>query len=182
MHLRKSVSLLASVRKPGLVFRPQKFIKSVQKALFFFSESAILGGSNFRNEINHWMWDFLSSFSFTKEQELPLFPLVSVSLLLKRSVHLIFTHPCTADVCIKGHSSFKNKNDTRERRVLIQHWSKFWSGVIFGTQCSNKNVSNLSGEMYKALYSFKKTHPTSLSFTENDIFLELPGASGDKNW
>jgi hypothetical protein len=36
--------------------------------------------------------------------------------------------------------------------------------------------------MYKALYAFKKTHPTSLSFAENDAFIELPGASGDKNW
>lgn len=36
--------------------------------------------------------------------------------------------------------------------------------------------------MYRALYAFKKTHPTSLSFNENDLFVELPGASADKNW
>jgi hypothetical protein len=36
--------------------------------------------------------------------------------------------------------------------------------------------------MYKALYTFKKTHPTSLGFDENEEFLELPGAAGDKNW
>ena len=36
--------------------------------------------------------------------------------------------------------------------------------------------------MFKALYTFKKTHSTSISFEENDLFLELPGASGDKNW
>lgn len=36
--------------------------------------------------------------------------------------------------------------------------------------------------MYKALYAFKKTHPTSLGFEENEQFIELPGASGDKNW
>ncbi len=36
--------------------------------------------------------------------------------------------------------------------------------------------------MYKALFSFKKTHPSSLTFSENDQFIELPGAAGDKNW
>ena len=36
--------------------------------------------------------------------------------------------------------------------------------------------------MYRALYPFKKTHPTSLSFEKDDIFLSLPGARSDKNW
>jgi hypothetical protein len=36
--------------------------------------------------------------------------------------------------------------------------------------------------MYRALYPFKKTHPTSLSFGQGDLFVELTGASADKNW
>lgn len=36
--------------------------------------------------------------------------------------------------------------------------------------------------MYRALYAFKKTHQTSLGFEENEEFMELPGASEDKNW
>ena len=36
--------------------------------------------------------------------------------------------------------------------------------------------------LYKALYSFKKTHPSSLGFEESEEFIELPGASEDKNW
>ena len=36
--------------------------------------------------------------------------------------------------------------------------------------------------MFKALFPFKKTHPTSLGFNENEDFIELPGASNDKNW
>ena len=36
--------------------------------------------------------------------------------------------------------------------------------------------------MFKALFAFKKTHPTSLGFEENEVFIELPGASNDKNW
>ncbi len=38
--------------------------------------------------------------------------------------------------------------------------------------------------MLRALYSFKKTHPTSLSFSAGDLFVELPtGRSAeDKNW
>ena len=36
--------------------------------------------------------------------------------------------------------------------------------------------------MYRALYPFQKTHPTSLSFDKDDIFLTLPGARSDKNW
>ncbi|TRY70898.1 hypothetical protein TCAL_02794 [Tigriopus californicus] len=36
--------------------------------------------------------------------------------------------------------------------------------------------------MLRALYPFKKTHPTSLSFTQGDLFVELPGAANDKNW
>ena len=36
--------------------------------------------------------------------------------------------------------------------------------------------------MLRALYSFKKTHPTSLTFTQNDLFVELPMTSVDKNW
>ena len=36
--------------------------------------------------------------------------------------------------------------------------------------------------MYKALFPFQKTHPTSLSFVAGDIFLSLPGARADKNW
>jgi len=36
--------------------------------------------------------------------------------------------------------------------------------------------------LYRALYSFKKTHPSSLGFEENEEFIELPGASEDKNW
>ena len=36
--------------------------------------------------------------------------------------------------------------------------------------------------MYRALYPFQKTHPTSLSFEKNDVFLSLPGANSDKNW
>ena len=36
--------------------------------------------------------------------------------------------------------------------------------------------------MYRALYPFQKTHPTSLSFEKDDIFLSLPGARSDKNW
>lgn len=36
--------------------------------------------------------------------------------------------------------------------------------------------------MLRALYPFKKTHPTSLTFSQGDLFVELPGASGDKNW
>ena len=36
--------------------------------------------------------------------------------------------------------------------------------------------------MYRALYPFQKTHPTSLSFAQGDVFLSLPGARSDKNW
>ena len=36
--------------------------------------------------------------------------------------------------------------------------------------------------MYRALYPFQKTHPTSLSFVQGDVFLSLPGARSDKNW
>lgn len=36
--------------------------------------------------------------------------------------------------------------------------------------------------MLRALYSFKKTHPTSLTFTQSDLFVELPMTSADKNW
>ena len=36
--------------------------------------------------------------------------------------------------------------------------------------------------MFKALYSFNKTHPTSLTFAAGDAFIGLPGASADKNW
>ena len=36
--------------------------------------------------------------------------------------------------------------------------------------------------MFKALYAFKKTHPSSLGFEDHEIFIELPGAGGDKNW
>lgn len=36
--------------------------------------------------------------------------------------------------------------------------------------------------MFRALYAFKKTHQTSLGFDENEEFMELPGASEDKNW
>ena len=36
--------------------------------------------------------------------------------------------------------------------------------------------------MYRALYPFQKTHPTSLSFEKDDVFLSLPGANSDKNW
>eukprot|EP00095_Tigriopus_kingsejongensis_P003296 snap_masked-scaffold355_size198070-processed-gene-0.1 protein:Tk03296 transcript:snap_masked-scaffold355_size198070-processed-gene-0.1-mRNA-1 annotation:"nck-interacting protein with sh3 domain isoform x1" len=36
--------------------------------------------------------------------------------------------------------------------------------------------------MLRALYPFKKTHPTSLSFHQGDLFVELPGATNDKNW
>ena len=36
--------------------------------------------------------------------------------------------------------------------------------------------------LYRALYSFKKTHPSSLGFEESEEFIELPGASEDKNW
>ena len=36
--------------------------------------------------------------------------------------------------------------------------------------------------MYKALFPFQKTHPTSLSFAQGDIFIGLPGARSDKNW
>jgi len=35
---------------------------------------------------------------------------------------------------------------------------------------------------YRALYSFKKTHPSSVGFEESEDFIELPGASEDKNW
>ena len=36
--------------------------------------------------------------------------------------------------------------------------------------------------MFRSLYHFKKTHPTSIGFEENENFIELPGATGDKNW
>jgi len=36
--------------------------------------------------------------------------------------------------------------------------------------------------MFRALYSFNKTHPTSLTFSAGDTFIGLPGASADKNW
>ena len=36
--------------------------------------------------------------------------------------------------------------------------------------------------MYKALYNFKATHTTALSFGEGEVFVELPGAKNDKNW
>ena len=36
--------------------------------------------------------------------------------------------------------------------------------------------------MYRALYPFQKTHPTSLTFGHGDVFVELPGARPDKNW
>ena len=36
--------------------------------------------------------------------------------------------------------------------------------------------------MFKSLYAFNKTHPTSLSFGANDVFVGLPGAGADKNW
>ena len=36
--------------------------------------------------------------------------------------------------------------------------------------------------MYRALYPFQKTHPTSLGFETGDIFIGLPGARADKNW
>ena len=36
--------------------------------------------------------------------------------------------------------------------------------------------------MFKALYAFNKTHPTSLSFNAQDVFIGLPGAGADKNW
>ena len=36
--------------------------------------------------------------------------------------------------------------------------------------------------MLRALYPFKKTHPTSLGFGQGDVFVELSGASNDKNW
>ena len=36
--------------------------------------------------------------------------------------------------------------------------------------------------MLRAMYPFKKTHPTSLSFNQGDIFVELAGAASDKNW
>ena len=29
--------------------------------------------------------------------------------------------------------------------------------------------------LLRSLYSFKKTHPTSLTFTQGDLFIELPG-------
>ena len=36
--------------------------------------------------------------------------------------------------------------------------------------------------MFKALFAFKKTHPSSIGFDENEEFIGLPGASTDKNW
>ena len=36
--------------------------------------------------------------------------------------------------------------------------------------------------MFKALYAFKKTHPSSLGFEDSEVFIELPGAGNDKNW
>lgn len=29
--------------------------------------------------------------------------------------------------------------------------------------------------LLRSLYSFKKTHPTSLTFSQGDLFIELPG-------
>ena len=37
-------------------------------------------------------------------------------------------------------------------------------------------MSESSVEMLlRSLYSFKKTHPTSLNFAQGDLFIELPG-------
>ena len=36
--------------------------------------------------------------------------------------------------------------------------------------------------MYRALFPFQKTHPTSLTFGKGDVFVGLPGARADKNW
>ena len=49
--------------------------------------------------------------------------------------------------------------------------------------CVETHKMESSGRrMFRALYSFNKTHPTSLTFSAGDTFIGLPGASADKNW
>ena len=92
-----------------------------------------------------------------------------------------FKLPCTADVCIKGHS--QSKNNKIIDATSNEKSSNLKPAPSRELRIGSKNAGDLIlFKMYKALYSFKKTHPTSLSFTENDLFIELPGASGDKNW